>query len=329
VTRALILGVTLAVLSGCGTDGGEPPPSAPSAVTEESATPHALDSPAMQFLPREEEVEGWRLASDPSVYPAAFLDEYVTGIAEDLGRYDLLDLTVGEYEAVAENGFATVEIYRFPDFVQSFGTFTLYREPTHQHLPIQDAGFYGRNSLHVWRGPFYVRVLGIAGDGSTLENLASAVVRGMPSAPGLPAALRFLPVSNRIEHSEKFLRKPVFGQPFLSNSFVASFRIDNQIVEGLVLPAPSREAATLILNGWRDFYERNGRLLDPVPNLGEDNFTGEEQFAGRTVAFRIDRFVVIFRGFTRREPLLDLAIDADRRIIRTIQDALRQTRGSS
>jgi hypothetical protein len=297
-------------------------------MVEESATPHALDSPAMQFLPREEEVEGWRLTSDPSVYPAAFLDEYVAGTTEDLGRYDLLDLTVGEYEAVDGEGFATVEIFRFPDFVQAFGTFTLYREAIHPPLPIQDAGFYGRNSLHIWRGPFYVRLIGISEEPS-LENLASAVVNGMPSAPGLPAALRFLPTANRIERSEKFLRKPVFGQPFLSNSFVASFRVDNQIVEGLVLPAPSRDAATLILDGWRDFYERNGRLLDPVPNLGEDNFTGEEQFAGRTVAFRIDRFVVIFRGFVRRDPLVDLAIDSDRRIIRAIQEALRQPRGSS
>src|SRR5260221_10929116 len=33
------------------------------------------------------------------------------------------------------------------------------------------------------------------------------------------------------------------------------------------------------------------KLLDPIPNLGEDNFTAEDRYLGRVVAFRIDRFV--------------------------------------
>ena len=37
----------------------------------------AIESPSMQFLPRQEEVSGWRLVEDPLVYPANRLAGYI------------------------------------------------------------------------------------------------------------------------------------------------------------------------------------------------------------------------------------------------------------
>ena len=67
---------------------------------------------------------------------------------------------------------------------------------------------------------------------------------------------------------------------------------------------------------------RNGKLLDPVPNLGEDNFTGEDRYLGRIIAFRIDRFVVAFNGYKDRQHLVDLATQADQKILGTIRKQL-------
>lgn len=278
----------------------------------------------MQFLPREEESEGWRLTSDPSVYPSAFIDEYFAGSADRFQRYDLIDLTVGQYVTSSGDGFAIVELFRFPDFVQAFGVFSEHRSNSLSMIQVANLGMRSDKAVIVWRGPFLVRVVGRGiGEESSLLKLASSAIDGMPTAPGLPAAFRFLPSRNRIDLSERFEREDALGQPYLANSFVADFEVSGQTVEGLVLPAPSRDAATLILETWRSFFETGGRILDPVPNLGEDNFTAEEQFMGRTVAFRIDRFVVIFKGFVDRKTLIEMAIDSNNRILRTIQDALR------
>src|SRR6185503_14468774 len=73
---------------------------------------------------------------------------------------------------------------------------------------------------------------------------------------------------------------------------------------------------------YRALYIRNGKLLDPIPNLGEDNFTAEDKYLGRAVAFRIDRFVVAFNGYKERQKLVDLAVATDARMLGSIRKQL-------
>ncbi|HJT17804.1 MAG TPA: hypothetical protein VJ853_10465, partial [Thermoanaerobaculia bacterium] len=112
------------------------------------------------------------------------------------------------------------------------------------------------------------------------------------------------------------------GQPYLANSFQATFNYDGDQIEGLVIPAANKQAAAAILNAYRILFVRNGKLLDPIPNLGEDNFTAEDKYLGRAVAFRIDRFVVVFNGYQDRQHLVDLATLADQRILGVIRKQL-------
>jgi hypothetical protein len=89
-----------------------------------------------------------------------------------------------------------------------------------------------------------------------------------------------------------------------------------------VIPAANKQAAGNILDQYKGLYLHNGKLLDPIPNLGEDNFTAEDRFLGRVVAFRIDRFVIAFNGYRDRQHLVDLATSADQRILGTIRKQL-------
>src|SRR5688572_20027377 len=84
----------------------------------------AIESPSMAFLPRQEEIQGWRLVDDPLVYPADKLTTYLASDAQHFRKYDVIDLTVGEYHRVDGGGVAMVEIFRFPDFVKAFGAFS-------------------------------------------------------------------------------------------------------------------------------------------------------------------------------------------------------------
>lgn len=278
----------------------------------------------MQFLPRQEEVPGWRLVEDPLVYPANRLSGYIDQEARHFRTYEVIDLTVGEYERVDGGGTAVVEIFRFPDFVKAFGAYSTRRRPNAPSLEVANESFLGPNSIHIWRGPFYLRVLGAGRVNLTepLIQLAKAVTSGMPQAPGKPAVFNFFPTANRVANSEKYSAEGGFGQPYLANAFTAQFDVDGAPVEGLILPAESKEAATRILQHYEAFFRTNGRLLDPIPNLGEGNMTAEDRFVGRTVAFRLDRFVIAFRGFVPRQQLVDLAIATDQRLLNTIRRQL-------
>ena len=60
---------------------------------------------------------------EPQVYPAKQIGDYAGVEARHYLSYDVIDLTVGEYDRPDRAGRATVEIFRFPDYVKAFGAF--------------------------------------------------------------------------------------------------------------------------------------------------------------------------------------------------------------
>ncbi len=280
-----------------------------------------LESPSLQFLPRQQEAPGWRLDEDPIVVPGNRLASYLDQDSTHFIRYDTIDVTVGKYSALSGDGFATLEIFRFPDFVKAFGSYSMRKQGSYRVLNIPNESFEKSHSIHLWRGPFYVRIVG-AGGNEALLKLAATVADRMPAAPGKPAVFSFFPDQFRVPNSERYSAESGLGQTFLANSFQVSFDVDGDVIEGLVIPAANKNAAAQILNAYRALYVRNGKLLDSVPNLGEDNFTAEDRYLGRAVAFRIDRFVVVFNGYKDRQHLVDLATAADQRILGTIRKQL-------
>lgn len=236
-------------------------------------------------------------------------------------HYGALDLSVGKYAATSGNGFATVEIFRFPDFVKAFGAYSMRKEGAIKLLGLANESFATPHMIHIWRGPFYVRLTG-GGQGESLMHLAQFVADRMPPAPGKPAVFNFLPDKMRVPNSERYSAEAGLGQKYLGNSFQALFNIDGDLITGLVIPAANTKSAAQILDAYKVLYVRNGKLLDPIPNLGEDNFTAEDKFLGRAVAFRIDRFVIAFNGFRERQHLVDLATVTDQRILGSIRKQL-------
>ena len=191
----------------------------------------------------------------------------------------------------------------------------------HRFLNIPNESFAKPHSIHVWRGPYFVRITGQS-PGDTLLRLATFVSDRIPTAPNKPAVFAFLPDKQRVPGSERYSADSAFGQAYLANSFQATYDVDNDMIEGIVIPAASRQAAANILDQYKALYLHNGKLLDTIPNLGEDNFTAEDRYLGRVVAFRIDRFVIAFNGFRERQHLVDLATAADQRILGTIRKQL-------
>lgn len=313
------------ILTACGDDAPKAPQRVAQAAAQSTASFETIESPSMQFLPRQQEVPGWILEEDPLVFPSAQIATHLARDARHFLLYDVIDMTVGSYRRADGPGYATVEIFRFPDFVKAFGAYSARRAAVVNYLDIGNESFVGPHSIHIWRGPFYVRI--IAGGAPNLidhvKELAATIAESMPEAPGKPAVFDFLPEAGRVVNSERFVAEGAFGQPYLANAFVATFAPEGQQAEGLILPAPSKKAAEAILNEYRAFFASNGRLLDPIPNLGEDNFTGEDRYQGRTVALRLDRFVIAFKGFGDRDKLAALAIATDQKILGSIRQQLQ------
>ncbi len=197
------------------------------------------------------------------------------------------------------------------------------KEAARRFLPIENEAYVSKFAVHLWRGPFYVRVTGGAVNAfESLTGLAAFVAERMPPAPSKPAVFAFFPNDVRVPNSERYSADDGFGQRILGNSFQARFNANGEPQDGLIIPSANRAAATKILDLYKSLYVRNGKLLDPIPNLGEDNFTGEDKYLGRTVAFRIDRFVIAFNGYKDRQRLVDLAVATDAKMLGSIRKQL-------
>src|SRR5207253_6966997 len=134
VAFALVL-IASGLLAGCGDTKSRinrASAVAPPKAEEESFT--SIDSPSLQFLPRQQEAPGWRLEQDPIVVPANRLVSYLGADGNHFVHYEAIDLTQGKYSGVGNGGFATVEIFRFPDFVKAFGSYSTRKEGPIQFL---------------------------------------------------------------------------------------------------------------------------------------------------------------------------------------------------
>lgn len=313
--------IAVLLLAACG--GSAKKAAAPPRAAEPEIDFTVIDSPSLQFLPRHEEARGWSLEEDPLVVPGDRLNTYLGADGQHFTRYEVVDVTTGKYVGIGNQGFATVEIFRFPDFVKAFGAYSMRKEAARRFLPIENEAYVSKYAVHLWRGPFYVRVTGGAVNAfESLTGLASFVAERMPPAPSKPAVFNFFPTDVRVPNSERYSADTGFGQNMLGNSFQAKFNMLGDVHEGLIIPAANRAAATRILEAYKNLYVRNGKLLDPIPNLGEDNFTAEDRYLGRAVCFRIDRFVVAFNGFKERQRLVDLAVATDARMLGSIRKQL-------
>lgn len=377
--RRSLLALTLALTIACG-DDPEPEPASGSEPRRAPQQQRAPDSPALQFLPRLNEARGWTMEGDPQVIPAERLEGFLGHAAGIPQTYGALDASVGRYSSTGGR-WATVTIFRYPDFVKAFGAYSA-TVPSHaKTVGIGNRGAAVPNNLTFWSGPYVVSITGGAdplsgasqasaatppapdpnppdgaGDAPAEPEesaeyregfgaLANTVAERMPRAESLPAVFRFLPQRNMIEGSERFSAAPLFGQPALAGAFTAKFRSmgppppapgtpaaipragnprqgDEQIITAAIIPTPDKQTAARVLASYRSFFARNGRLLDPVPNLGEENFIGEDKLAGRSVAFRLDRFVVVFNGYGEILEIRDLAIESAQRILNEIRQQL-------
>ncbi|HJQ38024.1 MAG TPA: DUF6599 family protein [Thermoanaerobaculia bacterium] len=317
--RVLAIALTLLALACGGT--AKKIPVAPPAEPEVDFT--VIDSPSLQFLPRHQEAQGWRLEEDPIVVPGERINTYLGADGAHFTRYELLDVTSGKYASTKDPGFAIVEIFRFPDFVKAFGAYSMRKEAVRAFIPVQNEGYVSKFAVHVWRGPFYIRVTGGATNAfQSLTQLASFVAERMPAASSKPAVFAFFPNDTRVPNSERYSADKGFGQAILGNSFQATFNVAGDVIDGLIIPAANKATAAKILDLYRALYVRNGKLMDPIANLGEDNFTAEDKYLGRVVAYRIDRFVIAFNGFKDRQKLVDLAAATDARILGSIRKQL-------
>jgi hypothetical protein len=270
---ALLVAVAICQL-GC---GGGPTPDGP---TDEPAAPVAL-------LPGTDDLSEWVRSSEPEIFDADTLYEYIDGQAPFFLDYGFQGVATAEYTAVADDRSLVVDIYRMAGPEEAFGIFAAERTPDDRPVDVGVDGYQGANVLNFWKGPFYVKLVSHtagSGTGDALLGVARSVATRIPGRFGAPPFFGLFPEEHRVNGSERFIPRAFLGQSYLARGYQVDYDRDGITYRCVLVDVGSPGEAAEALERYAAFLESQGRTVvrrqDVPPLVAASGDTTSVFFAG-------------------------------------------------
>jgi hypothetical protein len=274
-SAALFIALCLCQL-GC---GGGPPSHGPG---DSPAEPAAL-------LPGSDDLPGWVRSTEPEVFDADTLYEYINGQAPLFLDYGFQDVATAEYTGTADDRSLVVDIYRMVGSAEAFGIFAAERTPGDLPADVGVDGYVGSNVLNFWKGPYYVKLVSYTfGDdtGDVLLQVARSVAARIPGRFGPPPLFDLLPAKHRVYGSERFIPRAFLGQSYLTRGYQIDYDRDGMTYRCVLVDAGSTDAAAEALERYAAFLESQGRAVvrgqDDPPLVVVNGDTTSAIFTGGT-----------------------------------------------
>jgi hypothetical protein len=231
------------------------------------------------------EVEAWGPPEELQSYFPESLFEYINGAAESYLSYDFEELLVAQYERKASEEMLTLEIYDMGSSLNAFGIFSAERYPENESVSAGDLGYIESEALNFVSDRYYVKLLGF-GSGEETESVLLSFAKGVASRVksdgSLPLLIELFPARNLVPRSEKFIKKNFMGYEFLSNGYIASYRVGEREIECFLVEAESEENAKSMEGRLLEFFAKDKQAPEKIP-LGYHlkNRYGQNLYLGR------------------------------------------------
>ncbi len=286
--------LAIALISGCsGSDGGKP--DGDTAQTE--SRPGANDVDLQALLPGPQQAGGWKVSTEPRVFVADNLWEYINGGAEGYLVYNFQTVITADYESADGGQQTVVDIYRMANQLCGFGIYSAERNSFAPRVDIGSEGYLTDNALHFWQGPYYVKVTAFeTGQGEQLELLARAVGAGLDAPAGNPAQLAAFPQDGLQAGSKRYMARDVLGHSELKNGFSADYELDGTEFKLFFILHDEIEQAAGSFQAYKKFMEQYSQGVEEAEGMDYPLFTAQDSYYGKVVAMLSGRAVVVTLG---------------------------------
>ncbi|MFO7946416.1 MAG: DUF6599 family protein [Armatimonadota bacterium] len=194
-------------------------------------------------------------------------------LADIVSRYRFEYAIQAHYTIGTSEQTNCLTVIRMQSAMDAFGPFSLQRTEQAQDLPIPTGAYRLRESLHIWRGVFYVRVCIPAGEPEAEEkafDLVTEFVKAIPIPQQVPQLLRVLPWRSRQISKPEYHRQAPLGLDFLSNGVLVDYTEGQTTCRLVLMQYPSDEQASAAYEGLRDYLVAAENTVTPVSQLGHD-----------------------------------------------------------
>lgn len=220
------------------------------------------------------DLEGWSKDGEPELYDPDNLFEYINGAAEVYLSFEFERLATLGYDNERSQSL-TVDIYEHADPTSAFGIYSQEKPVKSEFMDIGVQGYLEPGVLNFFQDTYYVKVMvfGLEDDQSLLISVARDVSRRLGGGAGFPAALSCFPKKGKVENSERYFEKNVFGHGFLHSAFVAHYATDDHETRAFIFEATDDGDAKRMLEAYlkmvgeqkAEVIENSGvyRFVDP------------------------------------------------------------------
>lgn len=176
-----------------------------------------LGSNIYEYLPREDELPGWKKDDAPLVYSGEDLFLYINGGAEIYHEYGFRQVVVQDY--ITDGGKSiSLEIFEMTSSASAYGMYTFKSGWGRNIFGLGDGAQLADYYLNFWKGNFLATITGFDEAEETIEGLlklAHSVDTKLDTKGKMPPIVSLLPEENLVELSLKYFR----GHLGLFNSY--------------------------------------------------------------------------------------------------------------
>jgi len=209
-------------------------------------------------------------------YDAANIAELDPRLGPDLKVYGLKGVTVQRW--MTSEGPAKATLFEMLDAPAAYGAYTLQRSRTSGDptpVLVGAASYQSAGSLHFWQSNYVVTV---EAPGALRNVVASTLSRNILGRSEKPPVAAYLPSTNIVEGSEKYILRPELVEPttglntgslgfdFSAEGAMATYRVQGSTAKLLLMLYPTQHIAKkhadeLSPNASGRFLKRSGPLM--------------------------------------------------------------------
>ncbi|MEW5925609.1 MAG: DUF6599 family protein [Candidatus Zixiibacteriota bacterium] len=236
-----------------------------------------------QFLPKQLTDGGFIRSSDVRTFAGTSLWEYIDGQAELYYLYNFINVATTNYKR-DEMEFE-VDIYCFASSDDSYGLYSMLRNPEDDLLGIGAEGFLSPGRLVFTRGDYLVKLTGFDESDESMTaivELGRTFEKMLSGKTDKPAAFGLFPAEDVVPKTDRYYADSFLGQKFLANVYSRRYVKE---VDSLTLFVTADEMGDKFAK-WSELADRIGRKEAAPIELPFDqgfSFIYEDPFYGQVI----------------------------------------------
>lgn len=225
------------------------------------------------------DVTGWQKPRKVSRFTAQTLYQKINGRADAYLQFHVVGLDFGTYAHERDPG-RSIDVYKYDmgEPVNALGIYQLEAPPDPNLVSIGDAGYETGGAVFFRKASSYVQILptGETEPGAAIAlTIARRMADQIKSTDGDLWAREKLPKAGRVPQSFSYIAQDAFGLDFLSHVFTAAYNHPNGLMTLFIHRADDEASARALLDQYRGFMDKYGRVLSRGADETDTLVTGE------------------------------------------------------